>query len=157
MNNIKKQRNYYSLFFNVYTSIIIITTVLISGRIIPWKILINPNYNISPLLRILISLFVTLIILIPCFILTLYKKYKVYHFTYISLVVGITITTTWLPLVLKDNNDVNYLEWCWYKCDVIPILIIYITIYFVSSVFINNKKIKKLRVLFKIEKDSFLS
>ncbi|BBU47889.1 hypothetical protein [Mycoplasmopsis felis] len=152
MNNIKKQRNYYSLFFNVYTSIIIITTVLISGRIISWKILINPNYNISPLLRILISLFVTLIVLIPCFILTLYKRYKVYHFTYISLVVGITITTTWLPLNIKDN-----LEWCWYKYDVIPVLIIYITIYFVSSVFINNKKIKKLRVLFKIEKDSFLS
>ncbi|MGZ9797118.1 hypothetical protein ACXYRO_01435 [Mycoplasma sp. 4013] len=136
----KKTRNWWVLGFNIYFVAIIIFIVIFSGKVVPWRII--TNFVVPGWALIVLSTLVTIFTLIPVFLLIFYKKYKAYHFQYLVMVLGLSLTIAWVPSAYNENKD---LQWSLYQYDTIPVFFIYVLFYFFASYYINPKNIEKLR------------
>ncbi|MBN4084689.1 hypothetical protein [Mycoplasma sp. CSL10166] len=137
-----------SWIFNILFTLSVIALVLISGRIIPWHLIEQTkSLNLNYWVRIILSTLFSIIFIIGGFLLATYYYYKFKNLSWVILVVGITNTLMWIPFV----NDDKSFQWVWYTGDVIPVVIVFVIIYFLSIKFITNQNITKIRKFLKVK------
>ncbi|MBU4693167.1 hypothetical protein KQ876_03020 [Mycoplasma sp. CSL7491-lung] len=137
-----------SWIFNILFTLSVIALVLISGRIIPWHLIEQTkSLNLNYWVRIILSTLFSIIFIIGGFLLATYYYYKFKNLSWVILVVGITNTLMWIPFV----NDDKSFQWVWYTGDVIPVVIVFVIIYFLSIKFITSQNITKIRKFLKVK------
>ncbi|MCU4706693.1 hypothetical protein [Mycoplasma sp. CSL7503-lung] len=137
-----------ALIFNILFALSVIILVLISGRIIPWHLIQQTkSLNLNFWVRIILSTLFSTVFIIGGFLLATYYYYKFRNLPWVILVVGITNTLIWIPFA----NDDKSFQWVWYTGDVIPVVIIFVIIYFLSIKFITNENVAKIRNFLKVK------
>ncbi|QKT05135.1 hypothetical protein [Mycoplasma sp. OR1901] len=137
-----------SWIYNILFALSVITLILISGRIVPWHLIESTKgFNLTFWVRIILSTVFSIIFILSAFLLSTYYFYKFKNIQWIILLVGITNTLMWIPF----TNDDKSFQWVWYTGDVIPVVVIFSTIYFLSIKFITNENVYKLRKMLKVK------
>ncbi|QCZ36549.1 hypothetical protein [Mycoplasma nasistruthionis] len=173
MNKLNQQiSNKFKIFnkklaFNIFKIAFIlwiITTLLISGTILPWKIIIpNSNYELPIVARIVISVLSPIIIFSWFSILVWKNKVSIYKFANFIFITGVFATLFWIPTTSSttettSNGEISSysINWILFKLDVLVVFIIYAALYFTSLVLLNSQTLAILRSKFKKEQKSFL-